>query len=372
MQRAEKKIKEINYGIDKIIIFGAGYLAKMIIHYLEGLDRLRAVIAVAVTSKKENPAELRGLKVRSLMEFVEEEKKAIVMLAISEQAQPEAIQALKMQGFEKIFPVTGEVEWNLHREFQEKIFPKGAINAGLLRDLQNGDRKVSEDVKIQVYQVRSSVDKMLKRCITQADWMKTIHAGAALAQSVIGDFQDNTGENISDKNKQYCELTAFYWLWKHCEDTYWGICHYRRNFAFEKKDIDKISAGQGEVILPVPTILYISLEEHYIECHGDREWQIMNEVLLEKYPEYREVLQKVFQGKTFYEYNMIVARREILEDYCSWLFDILFEVEKRCGNKENCYQNRYAGFLAERLLTLYFFFHQKKYCIKHCYVTRMF
>lgn len=28
------------------------------------------------------------------------------------------------------------------------------------------------------------------------------------------DFHDNTGDNISSKNKNYCELTALYWLWK--------------------------------------------------------------------------------------------------------------------------------------------------------------
>lgn len=372
MQKVEKEMKEIDYDQDKIIIFGAGYLAKTILHYLAGMNRLWAVIAIAVTNKKDNPAKLMGLEVRDLTEFTEEKESAIVMLAISEAAQPEAKQELIRHGFEKIFPVTAKTEWHLHKEYQKKIFPKGAICAGLLENLDDIDRIRAQELKTHIYQVRSSADKILEHGDIQADWMKTIYAGAALTQRKVADYTDNVGENISEKNKQYCELTALYWLWKHCEDAYWGICHYRRNFELEKSDIKNISAHQIDVILPVPTRLYTSLEKHYIECHGEKEWNVMKAVLFEKYPEYRALSQKVFHEGTFYEYNMILARKEIMNDYCSWLFDILFEVEKRCGIKEDCYQNRYAGFLAERLLTLYFFFHQERYCMKHSYVTRIF
>lgn len=372
MQKVEKEMKEIDYDQDKIIIFGAGYLAKTILHYLAGMNRLGAVIAIAVTNKKDNPAKLMGLEVRGLTEFTEEKENAIVMLAISEPAQPEVRQKLIRHGFEKIFPVTAKVEWGLHKEYQKEIFPKGAIYAGLLKNLEDADWTSEQEHNIHIYQVRSSEDKILEHSDIQADWMRTIHAGAALTQRKVADFPDNVGENISEKNKQYCELTALYWLWKHCEDSYWGICHYRRNFELDERDIKNILTHQIDVILPVPTLLYTSLEKHYIECHGEKEWNVMKAVLFEKYPKYRKLSQKVFHAGTFYEYNMILAKKDIMDDYCSWLFDILFEVEKRCGIKEDCYQNRYAGFLAERLLTLYFFFHQGKYCIKHSYVERIF
>lgn len=40
-----------------------------------------------------------------------------------------------------------------------------------------------------------------------------IQVGAAL-HPALGYVPDNTGYNISDKNPNYCELTALYWAWK--------------------------------------------------------------------------------------------------------------------------------------------------------------
>ena len=51
----------------------------------------------------------------------------------------------------------------------------------------------------------------------------------------LGYIKDNTGENISDKNKNYCELTGLYWAWKNLNADYIGLAHYRRHFTVKNK-----------------------------------------------------------------------------------------------------------------------------------------
>ena len=70
-----------------------------------------------------------------------------------------------------------------------------------------------------------------------------IHVGKALHPNLnLGFMTDNIGENISEKNDSFCELTAQYWAWKNLRCKYIGLCHYRRYFSetFDKDSLDEI------------------------------------------------------------------------------------------------------------------------------------
>ena len=44
-----------------------------------------------------------------------------------------------------------------------------------------------------------------------------IQCGSAINSPVDGALPDNIGDNISEKNPEYCELTAHYYAWKNVE-----------------------------------------------------------------------------------------------------------------------------------------------------------
>lgn len=54
-------------------------------------------------------------------------------------------------------------------------------------------------------------------------------------------------------------------------------------------------------------------------------------------------------------------RKNVLDDLCRWIFPILFAVAEHGGQKTDAYQNRYPGFLSERLMTFFFERHKDKY-----------
>ena len=93
-----------------------------------------------------------------------------------------------------------------------------------------------------------------------------VHVGRQ-GKDDIGYQGDNEGENISEKNPFYCELTGLYWAWKNLNADYIGLAHYRRNFVYKKgknkfeciasKEYMNKKLDEADVILPMKRKLYI-------------------------------------------------------------------------------------------------------------------
>ena len=62
-----------------------------------------------------------------------------------------------------------------------------------------------------------------------------IHVGADSNKNETPYTKDNTGDNISIKNPNFCELTGLYWVWKNLKNDYIGLVHYRRHLTMSKK-----------------------------------------------------------------------------------------------------------------------------------------
>ena len=73
----------------------------------------------------------------------------------------------------------------------------------------------------------------------------SVHVGAA-GKKDIGYTPDNTGENISTKNPNFCELTGLYWAWKNLDADYLGLVHYRRYFT--RKEVHSVEGKKKQIL----------------------------------------------------------------------------------------------------------------------------
>ena len=61
-------------------------------------------------------------------------------------------------------------------------------------------------------------------------------------------------------------------------------------------------------------------------------------------------------------FNMFIMKKEVLDGYCSWLFDILFELEKRVDTTNYTdFHKRFYGRVSELLLDVYINTNNLKY-----------
>lgn len=190
----------------------------------------------------------------------------------------------------------------------------------------------------------------------------------------IGYLSDNTGDNISVKNANYCELTGMYWMWKNDKKSdIVGVSHYRRYFTkqhlfrnpekfLEKKYIEK-TLEKYDIILPKKEIYKETAKEQYcLESGFMKDLDIIREIISKKYPEYLETYDKIMGQNLIHQFNMLICTKKVYDEYCEWLFDILFELEKRIDLNDgyNDYQKRIYGFLSERLSNVWIYFNKLK------------
>lgn len=197
-----------------------------------------------------------------------------------------------------------------------------------------------------------------------------VHVGAAGKES-IGYQRDDEGENISEKNAHYCELTGLYWAWKNLNADYIGLAHYRRHFSNgshtgDKKtrvikentltEIIEITEKKGiQILLPKPRNYLIETNySQYAHAHHAIDLDRTKEIIAEKYPEYLNAWDNSMKRTTGHRFNMFIMKREKFNEYCSWLFDVLFELEKRLDiSSYSINDSRVFGFVSERLMDIW-------------------
>ncbi len=200
-----------------------------------------------------------------------------------------------------------------------------------------------------------------------------MQVGAAGKES-IGFLRDDTAENISEKNPHFCELTGLYWAWKNLDSEYLGLAHYRRHFAGDKKGKDMDSAVLSsfeatellkttDIILPQKRNYVIeNLYDHYVHTLCAEPLDVTGEIIREKYPEYYPEFLKLRTRRSAHMFNMFIMKKDVLNSYCQWLFDILFTLEERCHDfKCDDFQARFYGRVSELLLDVFIYTNKLEY-----------
>lgn len=205
-----------------------------------------------------------------------------------------------------------------------------------------------------------------------------VFVGSNGKKNIDGYKRDDTGRNISIKNPNFCELTGLYWAWKNVKADYIGLVHYRRHFKGKRCNSKEIKSKMDnvldnkyleelledvDVILPKKRNYFIeNLYTHYNHTTYIEPLDEAGKIIREKYPEYIKEFENLKKRRSAHMFNMLIMKKDILDDYCKWLFDILFELESRIdGTKYNKFHARYIGRVSELLLDVWINTNNVKY-----------
>ena len=185
-----------------------------------------------------------------------------------------------------------------------------------------------------------------------------VQVGARGRASIDGFIRDDEGDNISEKNPRYSELTALYWGWKNTDADYLGLAHYRRHFSGSgergvatRQDVVK-KLSKAPVLLPKKRRYYIeTIESHYAHTFEQVHLDILREILEGCSPDVLPYFESHLGSRSAHIWNMMIMRRDIVEQWCAWLFPVLEQAENRIDfSRMSAFEARVIGRLSERLL----------------------
>ena len=417
----------------KIIIYGAGIIARQLYYSLLRHKKKADFVCFAVTSEQGNPSEIDGVEVKAFEECLPKAKECYIYLAMGERLwgtitkyiEDRGCRVYKKYGFKQINELEFDdfiYEFNKNNssinilddvfdDTYQNIVEKGApiddlhdiLNVqhckylmhvakdskwleegftgfdlrknyekqlGKYRNAHSILSEISREVlssnhntdPVKVFMCTSHYNKADNKTADLPDWVIPVQGGAALTDSCIAEIRDDMGDNISDKNRLYSEMSVTYWAWKNVKNTsYKGLCHYRRRFILSNQEVDALSNSDVDVILTTPRVTTYGLRHLFVDEYPLTTNNFLEDVtnaVEQIYPGEGKRFASYLDNRFYYPNNMLIAQACVFDDYCEWIFGILFELEDTYRKKDIPIKDRSIGYAAE-LLTGYYFMKMK-------------
>lgn len=339
----------VNY--KTFVIYGAQVVAYGAYVAIKGLLN-REPFCFAVSSLNNNPDKIDDIPV---MEIKDVPKDVLIVVGVTELIQKEVLPMLDEMGYKNVITLTQKEEFSLMSKYFESIgkFP--------ILDSNQESHSGTDELDFVCYEVSNHRDQKLQSHPKLKPHECAIQAGAALTDMRIADINDYSGDNISAKNKQYCEMSATYWVWKNTKHSWKGIEHYRRHIMLTTSMI----SDEVDAILPLPYICYPDTMHQFRRFVSEDVKEALYKALKDIHPDEYEDYVKILEGSYQYTYNIVCAKREIFDSYCKWFFEITEHMETMGDDIPDIKNTRALSYVAEVLTNLYFMYNQDKLCIKH-------
>lgn len=353
----EKKILDSGH----IALYGAGVTAYNIAAALKELYHIK-IEKFYVTSVTRAGGFFGGL---IPVEFSGQETYAgeLILVATPNEYHAEIEEKLIASGIPDYILVNQDLEYSImSRYFRRTLGLKMIEDLHATKEEQEAEYRT---YKTEIYMAKSVKDKKLKNVYELPEWIIPVQAGGALTERRILSVTDNDGISISGKNRDYSELTVTYWAWKNKDADYMGICHYRRMLLLTQRDIKNVIQNKIDAVLPLPFVCSPDASEQFYRYVTQEDFHVFMKIIEEVMPYNLEAIRKILTGKIIYNYNMLLAKKYVFNDYCEFVFSILEKMEEYYISRGIERNDRYLGYFGELLTSTYFIMNSDKLKIVH-------
>lgn len=350
---------------DHLLVFGATSDAQLTYHLMKTCHV--EPDCFIVSERRNNPFYLEQKPVKVFDEIEEKLKQNALVIISQRWESTDAMETLLLKvGFKNIIPSivqeTLAVTEELSRYRESVLGPIRMVPQSKENTLPTGGR-----VNLCIYAVTSTANQHKSNQRYHSHYVKYIQAGAKLTNTRLCSLTDADGENISEWNPNYCELTAGYWIFKndHVHD-YIGLYHYSRGLSLTDGQLEDIVRKKVDVVLPLPVVRRYELITRY-QTGAD----VILDAIHRVSPEYIVSAERFFSEKLFCGGNIVLARRDIYSEYYDWMFRIIGECEKIYKETQRQITPRLWGYAGELLTDIFFRHHIREYRILFSFMRHL-